>query len=636
MNLMFNLGDNPDLSKSYVFLQTAGEVSAIFTIDALVKANFDSKEFPLATLPFPGASFSVPKLLTVGPKFVLNAQAEAEIQLAGHLETKVEIASWNFRQTYPQQTSEFDPKSLDDPQRDFDLKGLQQPMFNASVVAEGQITAHLRPTLSFGIEFDKRWEVPKLIAELVAHGWVRGRAKANILGGDAATCPFQYGLDAGAVLTARANAPPQFKWATRSMDFFPIEKNLVPGDGSEWKCVGGATSRRSIDGRDAYLGIDTAEMESDFDLMPANSRSIRPESSLIKRGPTYGPFFHIPAIGKLCPMTGGGSTTACKDIKGWTDDQLNDPTLDTKRRSIDVGGKRLISSRHEAEASGLVNDTTSVDVDDRWNSLEKRGGAEQYHFCEGDAKMNLQGAAGLSLRDLARQMLKIFIDRVFKDQPNTAYKSQCKYLQAFWVGPKSIIQNKMPWDYVAQAFPNNDANGNEMVILEEEINLSKERAFKSGVALNDVAKMTEYTQNFEKVNIAIKNLKNAILAVTYMRDQTINDRYKTQADRVGDRLAEAETLLQAKWKTTATPYTPLDMKGQWSRFIRDYTTEVIDKFEEFLNLWSGGHLSKWVPPDGSVQQTKAQMTLTEKLIALRAEVEAVTGAGLFPNPFPVV
>jgi chitinase len=256
MTLMFNLGST-DLSKSYVFLKTSGEISAIFTVDAIAKASFDSKEFALATLPFPGASFSIPKLLTVGPKFVLNAQAEAEIQLAGHFETKVEIASWDFRQTYPQQTSEFDPESLHDPQRDFDIQGLKQPTFNFSVVAKGQVTAHLRPTLSFGIEFEKNWDIPKCTAELVAHGWVRARAQANILGEDASTCPFMYGVDAGAVLTARANVPPQFKWNVRPIDFFPIEKNLIPGDGSEWKCVGGSTSRRAIDGRDHYLGIGT-------------------------------------------------------------------------------------------------------------------------------------------------------------------------------------------------------------------------------------------------------------------------------------------------------------------------------------------------------------------------------------------
>lgn len=393
MTIMFNLGDKLDLSKSYVFLQTSGEVSAIFTVDAIAKASFDSKEFPLATLPFPGASFSIPKLFTVGPKFVLNAQAEASIQLAGHLETKVEVASWDFRQTYPQQTSEFDPKPLDDPQRDFDIKGLQQPTFNLTVVAEGQLTAHLRPTLSFGIEFDKSWDVPKCTAELVAEGWVRGRAKANILGGDATTCPFMYGLDAGAMLIARANVPPQFDWNAKSMTFFPIEKNIVPGDGSDWKCVGGAASRMAIDGRAAYLGIAAGEMEREYGLLPPDSRFIGSESSPTRRGLTCGPFFKIPSIGKLCPMIGGSQSMACNDIKGWTDDQLNDPTLDMKKRSargsheiLSLTDRSDIPSSDNEDVDNFVNETTHLSG--TYHLFEKRGNAETYNLCEDDAKMS--------------------------------------------------------------------------------------------------------------------------------------------------------------------------------------------------------------------------------------------------------
>ncbi|KAI1412614.1 glycosyl hydrolases family 18-domain-containing protein [Hypoxylon sp. FL1857] len=122
MTIMTRLGPSLDLSNSYLFLKTKGEISAISTIDALLKTSFDSKDFALATVPFRRASFSIPNLLTVGLKFVLNARATADVQLSGHFETKVDIASWDMQQTYPDENSEFDPKSLSDPQFDGQLK----------------------------------------------------------------------------------------------------------------------------------------------------------------------------------------------------------------------------------------------------------------------------------------------------------------------------------------------------------------------------------------------------------------------------------------------------------------------------------------------------------------------------------
>lgn len=40
-----------DLSQSYLFLKTSGEISAVFSIDAMAKASFKSKELTIATLP---------------------------------------------------------------------------------------------------------------------------------------------------------------------------------------------------------------------------------------------------------------------------------------------------------------------------------------------------------------------------------------------------------------------------------------------------------------------------------------------------------------------------------------------------------------------------------------------------------
>lgn len=100
--------------------------------------------------------------------------------LAGHFETNVDIASWDFQQTYPDENSDWDPTSLASPSRDFNLKGLQEPAFNLTVTAKGSVTAHLRPTLSFGITFEDTWKIGKCTAELAVDGWVRPRARRRI------------------------------------------------------------------------------------------------------------------------------------------------------------------------------------------------------------------------------------------------------------------------------------------------------------------------------------------------------------------------------------------------------------------------------------------------------------------------
>lgn len=75
-------------------------------------------------------------------------------------------------------------------------------------------------------------------------------------------------------------------------------------------------------------------------------------------------------------------------------------------------------------------------------------------------------------------MLKIFAERALKNQPDQVggKGTKCKYLSFYWNGARGYIQGVRAWDYVAQGFPNNNnGHGDEMVILEEEINLSKER-----------------------------------------------------------------------------------------------------------------------------------------------------------------
>ena len=220
LTIITKLGTPLDLSQSFLYFKNKGEVSAIFTFDAVGRAKFETGDKELLGLQnFPGATFGIPKLLTVGPNFRLFGAVEASVTLAGHLESRVDIAKWDVQQTYPDQGAGAGPKALSNPDRDGtgDFQGLQQPSFDYSVTAQGEITAHLKPTFEFGIVFDKMWNVGDAKVAVVADGWARLMAAAGV--SSQASCPFTYGIDLGADLYATVEAPEAFGWTPTH---FPI------------------------------------------------------------------------------------------------------------------------------------------------------------------------------------------------------------------------------------------------------------------------------------------------------------------------------------------------------------------------------------------------------------------------------
>ena len=205
----------PDLSNSYLYFKNKGEVSATFTLDAIASLSYSSGNRELFGLEsFPGATFHVPGILTVGPNFRLLGSLEASVTLAGHLESQVNIASWSTQQTYPQQEPGFQPLDLEKPDRD-GTQILGQPTFDYSVSASGEIATHLLPTITFGIDFEPRWKVDNCKVDLVADGGVRFHAIAEA-SSSSTNCPFSYGVDAGADLYAELTVPKLFGWGSGS------------------------------------------------------------------------------------------------------------------------------------------------------------------------------------------------------------------------------------------------------------------------------------------------------------------------------------------------------------------------------------------------------------------------------------
>lgn len=243
LTIISTLAFPPDLSKSYLYFRNKGEVTAKFTLDAIASIKYDTGPRELFGLDtFPGATFTVPGILTVGPNFKLMASLEASVIFAGHLESQVNIASWEVQQTYPQQSSEYEPKGLDAPDRD-GTQILGEPTFDYSVSAQGAITAHLMPTFTFGIDFAERWKVDSCKVDLVADGWVRLMATAE-LSSDPAVCPFTYGVDAGADLYAHLTVPKAFNWGSdKIFNIAQLEpKQIVQGG----KCPKAQKSKRGL------------------------------------------------------------------------------------------------------------------------------------------------------------------------------------------------------------------------------------------------------------------------------------------------------------------------------------------------------------------------------------------------------
>lgn len=81
--------------------------------------------------------------MTIGPELILQARLKAGIMVEGHVESRVTLAEWEIRQTYPQQTDEYDPEAEKPPKRDMNTEDLLKPTFDASVEASGYVEAHL-------------------------------------------------------------------------------------------------------------------------------------------------------------------------------------------------------------------------------------------------------------------------------------------------------------------------------------------------------------------------------------------------------------------------------------------------------------------------------------------------------------
>ncbi|KAJ5598379.1 hypothetical protein N7537_008463 [Penicillium hordei] len=277
ITIITTLAEGMDLSRSYLYFRNAGEVEARFELDAVASLTYSTGDIKLLGLDdFPGATFRVPGVVTVGPNLAVYASADASI-------------------TYPQ-NNEYPEKALDEPDRE--AKTIGKPHFDASVSANGEIALHLKPTVSFGIDFDDRWKVPRCTVDLVLDGYVIGHAEASYsLNGDN-SCPFSYGIDAGSTMYAQLDAPEEFGWG----DDLRVTLAEVPRKQITPSTCVGDKGKRTFMGYEAYnSSVEKSTSRRDEYMPMPVSHSIAKRDTL-----TLGPLVTIPDDFLNCPGQGGG------------------------------------------------------------------------------------------------------------------------------------------------------------------------------------------------------------------------------------------------------------------------------------------------------------------------------------------
>lgn len=137
------------LQDSYLYFKNAGEVTVAFTLDAIATLSYTSGDVKMIGLDnFPGATFRVPGIVTVGPNIEIFGRVDAVLTFAGHVEAKATIASWTVQQTYPQ-NDQYPEQTLGNPSQQGTEK-IGDPVVNASVSVNGEVQLHLKPEITFG------------------------------------------------------------------------------------------------------------------------------------------------------------------------------------------------------------------------------------------------------------------------------------------------------------------------------------------------------------------------------------------------------------------------------------------------------------------------------------------------------
>lgn len=357
-----------DLSQSYLTFYNKGEITGVLTLEAVAKVFYEKSDV-IINLPFPGASFKIPGIATIGPQLTVEGSIDASLALAGKIESRLEFAKWEVRQVVPDNNDDqYKPKEIADGDPDLDqngdMEGVEEPAFYAGLQASGDVTARISAAAEFGVRFDKRWEVDPAAVAVVGEAsvMVKMAAGASTQG----VCPFTWGLDVGARLFARAKAPAIFRWPGAEYDITPkYNKPIV--EGGTCPELGPIPTRKK---RDLSAAGDLLSLASDNVSLSSSPPSPGPavpllhgrssSNSLAKRAAVWGPVLSVPVGSYFCPSStdeSENSGSPCGQIQPMPDP---DPGWNTDDDDYPWPQRRWLEPSEESSLSLDTNNSTTA------------------------------------------------------------------------------------------------------------------------------------------------------------------------------------------------------------------------------------------------------------------------------------
>ncbi|GME35753.1 Chitin-binding type 1 protein [Neofusicoccum parvum] len=613
---------NPlDLKKSYLTFYNKGEITGTVTLEAVAKVYYGNKK-TILNLPFPGASFRVPGIATIGPQLTVEGQIDAELAVAGTIETKLQIASWETRQTLPD-TSEYKPDEIGDGvdlEKTGSYQGGREPEFYAGVAVSGDITAKLSAAAEFGIRFDDQWKTPFVGAAVVGEASVFVKAGAGI--STIASCPFTYSLDVGARLYAHVTDGNLLGWGMNDFDITPAWKKKLAE--SECPDLGPIPQKRSLIPGVPQDGNASAVSLLDGFGSPAEAGEVH---TLRKRSGVYGPAFRIPVGKYFCPSSADENDSdsgSCDTVEAyWDNDEFltGDEDYTKRRRDVDDGWLAAVE-----DALGTFNETFDVGLEQR--DLEKRDSTRRSNICGiaistkhpnggkapslgqlpdapayGWEEPNVCGSFdfGAPLQTpvagqvyhaehvMEWQMLTSFFIEVNRLgdyptflHPNPALNTQldfCPYVKLYWDQNLSINggpTQKIP-QYLADQYPTANFHPEEWVVLEGPINVpGKAKAWglypENQNIVEPAGARRTIGRDMAGAKSVLRSLRMLIGYANYIRAPEIVDILRKQKRRVQDMLDTLDNqILPANPPQfsgrAGRPWVPMDLAGKWHQFM---------------------------------------------------------------------
>ncbi|KAL9948803.1 hypothetical protein ACHAQF_005536 [Verticillium nonalfalfae] len=618
-----------DLSQSYLTFYNKGAITGVMTLEAVAKVFYEKKSVIL-NIPFPGASFKIPGIATIGPQLTVEGSIDASFAVAGTIETQLEIAKWEVRQVVPDNGDDaYKPKeigkgdtSLD---RTGDFGGIKKLEFYAGVAVQGDVTARLSAAAEFGVRFADRWDVYPAAAAVVGEASVMAKLTAGV--STDAVCPFTYSLDVGARLYARVQAPKVFGWPGGQYELTPKWNKGIIKAGTCPK-LGAIPSKRDLDLVEAAAHLSTADnpsQQGDTKVGGHNDLGRR-SGHLAKRGSVHGPVLSLPVGKFFCPPSSDDNeneSSSCKDVKAaWDQDKYLSEDYDgMRRRKREVPEDELLDVDDEQDLDGVEGEilahifgrsiskkpikacslrtTFDYPTDGSLDGDALVYGWEEPDVCGsydwgGPLDARVAGTSYHSEHILEAQMVAQFfaymdekIDSVANPDPNASSNKKkisfCEYVNVMFdidavSAPgldtaRGFAATLTPINHIAAQFPTHQWKTEEYVSLEAVINTpAKGKAWGTNSnIINTSSWLTGRLPTAAGARAMLKAMRSLIGSRVYHNDGTVLRILRAQKARVGTVLDLLDTTLlpaNPPQGFTAWPQHGHGLRAEWDAFMK--------------------------------------------------------------------